>query len=88
MKLNVNFNKPKPDFSEESRKAISLLYFDEALRKEEYEDCARLVEAAKRFGAQQSEIDKVIAAYLGKGKGLKRNEAKARSMRSAVGRRF
>ena len=66
MKLNVNFNRKtsKPEFSEDARKAISLLYFEEALYKEQYEDCAQLVQAAKRFGAEPSEISKIIAKYL------------------------
>ena len=69
MKLNVNFNRKisKPEFSEdavEARKAISLLYLEEALYKEQYEDCAGLIVAAKGFGAEQGEISKVIAKYL------------------------
>ena len=87
MKLSVNFNKPKPDFSDESRKAVTLIYFEEALYKEEYEECAQLVQAAKRFGAQQSEIVKVIAKYLGNEKRPKRNEANTSLVRK-VGRRF
>ena len=66
MKLNVNFNRKtsKPEFSEDARKAIALLYLEEALYKEQYEDCAQLIEAAKGFGAEQPEISKVIAKYL------------------------
>ena len=83
MKLNVNFNKQtnKPEFSEDARKAITLLYLKEALEKEQYEECGQLIQAAKRFGAEQGEISKVIAKHLkGAGvrstKGLKRSEVK------------
>ncbi len=45
-------------------KATALLYFKEALLKQEYEDCGELVEIARKFGANTSEIQAVIAAYL------------------------
>jgi hypothetical protein len=56
-------------------KATSLLYFKEALLKEQYEDCKEFIRTAKRFGAQQDEIREVIAEYVGGGKGGRRNEA-------------
>ena len=45
-------------------KATALLYLKEALLKEEYEGCKELADSARKFGAQQGEISKVIAAYL------------------------
>jgi hypothetical protein len=81
MKLNLNFNKRtnKPEFSEDARKAVSLLYFEEALYKEEYEECGQLAQAAKALGAEQGEITKIIAKYLKGGKSPKR-EAKEVSL--------
>ena len=76
--INTTNRINKPEFSEDARKAISLLYFEEALYKEQYEECPALVEAAKGFGAEASEINKIIAKHLkGNKYGLpKRNEAK------------
>lgn len=45
-------------------KATALLYFKEALAKQEYESCKELVGIAKKLGAQQGEIDAAIASYL------------------------
>ncbi len=45
-------------------KTTSLLYLKEALNKGEFEDCKVLVTTAKTYGAAQSDIDEVIAAYL------------------------
>ena len=75
MKLNVNFNKKtnNPEFSDDARKAITLLYFEEALYKERYEECGQLVQTAKRFGAEQEEISQIIAKHL---KSAKRGFAK------------
>ena len=47
-------------------KASALLYFREALVKQEYETCAELAAAARELDAQQGEISEVIAAYLQK----------------------
>lgn len=46
-------------------KATSLLYFREALRAQQYEDCAELVRTAQSFGAQPKEIIRVIAGVIG-----------------------
>lgn len=64
MKLNVNFKRNKPELSEDARKAISLLYLEEALYKEQYEECAGLIQTAQGFGAEPSEVSKVIAKHL------------------------
>ena len=76
MKFNVNANNriSKPEFPDKARKDISLLYLEEALNKEEYENCVELINTAKYFGAKQSEIGKVIANYLDRDS-IKRNEA-------------
>jgi len=64
---------------DETLKATSLLYFRDALLKEQYEDCAELVRIAKRFGAAQSEISGVIAeSNRGMGAGLE-NGVKGRN---------
>ena len=45
-------------------KLTALVYFQEALYKQQYEGCKELATAARKFGAQQAEVDAVIAAYL------------------------
>lgn len=65
-------------------KLTSLLYFKEALLDQRYEDCARLLEAAKGFGARPGEISGVIAEVIRKEKGGGQNEANG----STLGRRF
>ena len=51
-------NKPKaPD---ELLKTTSLLYFKEALRNQQFEQCPTLIKTAKRFGAQDADIRRVI----------------------------
>ena len=49
-------------------KVTSLLYFKDALLKQEYESCQELLDSAKNFGAEQSEIDEAIASYSRSGK--------------------
>lgn len=77
MRNNIVFEngKNEPITRNEILKATSLLYFKEALLKEQYEDCTEFIRTAKRFGAQQGEIREVIAEYIGGGKGGRRNEA-------------
>jgi len=62
MKENAVFKneKNKPEARDEVLKATSLLYFKEALFNEEYEDCRELIRIAKRFGARQTDIRRVI----------------------------
>ncbi len=78
MENNINIQPGKGTL-----KATALLYFKEALFKERYEECASLIQQAKEFGTQQSEISAVIADYV---KGSAINERKARSQNSV--RRF
>ena len=49
---------------DEILKVTALLYLKEALLKEEYEGCQELVDSARKFGAQQGEINEVIAVTL------------------------
>ena len=49
---------------DEVLKVSALLYFREALVKQEYEICAELAAAARELGVGQGEISEVIAAYL------------------------
>ena len=59
-------NQPKaPD---ELLKTTSLLYFKEALRNQQFEQCPTLIKTAKRFGAQSADIRKVIDEYTNRGK--------------------
>jgi len=65
-------NEPKaPD---ELLKTTSLLYFKEALRNQQFEQCPTLIKTAKRFGAQNTDIRKVINEY-NRGKTGRLNEA-------------
>ena len=75
MKLNVNLTNRinKPEFSDEARKEIALLYLEEALDKEQYEDCRQIIENAKQFGVKNDEVSKFIVTFLkNKGKRLPR----------------
>jgi len=66
-------NKPKaPD---ELLKTTSLLYFKEALRNQQFEQCPTLIKTAKRFGAQNADIRKVINEYTNRGNAGQRSEA-------------
>ena len=65
----INKGKGKPIASSDILKATSLLYLKEALLKDEFETCAGLVQSAKRFGAQESEIKEVLAEAVREKKG-------------------
>lgn len=59
-------------------RATSLLYLQDALERERYEECAGLIQSAKGFGASQREVSSVIAKYIrkseaGRGEAAKRN---------------
>ncbi len=64
MKNNAIINQEQESTSDEIFKLTALVYFQEALLKQEYESCQELVGFAKGFGAAQSEIDEVIISYL------------------------
>ena len=65
--------------ADEILKATALVYFKDALLKQEYESCKELADLAKKFGAQQSEIREVIASYLKEAKLGNQNEAKLKT---------
>ena len=65
----------KPKVPDELLKTTSLLYFKEALRNQQFEQCPTLIKTAKRFGAQNADIRKVINEYNNRGKTGRRNEA-------------
>lgn len=52
------------DNTNEVLKATALLYFQQALLNQAYEECATLVTKAKAYGALQSDISNIIAQYL------------------------
>ncbi len=56
-------------------KVTALLYFKDALVKQEYENCQELINSAKRFGAEQVEINELIAQFLKGEKAGSRKEA-------------
>jgi len=65
----------KPKAPNELLKTTSLLYFKEALRDQQFEQCPTLIKTAKRFGAQNADIRKVINEYNNRGKTGRPNEA-------------
>ena len=69
---NTNNKSKAPD---ELLKTTSLLYFKEALRNQQFEQCPTLIKTAKRFGAQNADIRKVIDEYNNGGKTGRSNEA-------------
>ena len=61
MKGNLLFNRNKlPDAPDRTLKATALVYLEEALQSERYEECGQLVRNAQRYGASTEEIEKVI----------------------------
>jgi hypothetical protein len=50
--------------SNEVLKLSALVYLQDALVKQKYEQCAELVDIAVKFGADKGEIKQVIADYL------------------------
>jgi len=65
----------EPQAPDELLKVTALLYFKEALVKQEFEDCPSLIATAKRYGATQPEIWNVIAEYKGEGDTVRQIEA-------------
>lgn len=58
----------------------ALLYLQEALAEERYEECTELVSSAKELGVEQIEISTVLASYIRqlKGNGSEANQNNAR----------
>lgn len=64
MKNRLYNEKNKNELTDDrTLKATSLLYIQEALIAERYEECEGLIRAAKRFGATQEEISSVLSDY-------------------------
>ena len=61
--------------ADEILKATALVYFKDALFKQEYEHCKELMDLAKKFGAQPSEIREVLTSYIKEAKSGSQNEA-------------
>ena len=68
--------KNEPISRDEVLKATALLYFEEALLTERYEDCAELIRIAKGFGAGRGEIRGVIIRNNCGIRAVRINEAK------------
>lgn len=58
----------------------ALLYLQEALAEERYEECTELISSAKELGVGQTEISTVLASYVRRLKG-NGNEANANNAR-------
>ena len=58
----------------------AILYLQEALAQERYEECAQLIGSAKELGVGQAEISTVLASYVRqlKGNGNEANKTNAR----------
>lgn len=72
MRSTITRNK---DDTVDTLKLTSLLYLQEALEGERYEDCAELIQSAQDLGVQRSEISEVIGAYVRTLQGNRPNEA-------------
>lgn len=68
MKLTIN-NGGKPVTPDETLKTTALLYLEEALQTEQYEDCSEFIRSAKAFGAEDKEIKDVLVSFT---RGFKR----------------
>ena len=65
MRNNIIYtNNKKPAAPNKVLKATALIYFQEALAKEEFEQCPELIQKAHDFGANKKDIQKVIAQYV------------------------
>ena len=56
-------------------KTTSLLYLNDALEKQSFEECEELVQVARNFGASQADIEGVLSSHLRGDKYGGRNEA-------------
>lgn len=86
MRLNSTINNG-PDQSaraDEVLKLTALVYFEDALTAQRYEDCPELIRAAKSFGATQADIRAVINGYVG---GIKTGRGKEPAKPALKGRR-
>ena len=61
--------------SDEILKLTALVYFEEALNQEDYENCTELINIARGFGALQSDIKSIIATFI-RNKSGEKNGAK------------
>jgi len=76
MKSNLKFNRGKlPPGPDRTLKATALIYLEEALQAERYEECDRLIRNAQRYGAGPEEIGEVVADAA---KTVRRRVARAR----------
>lgn len=78
MRNNVVLTVPQPTNPDEVLKVTALVYLQEALIKQRFEDCTELIASARKFGARPDEIKDVITGYL-KGGPEGRNEAKPKN---------
>ncbi len=61
---------------DEVLKTTALVYLQQALISQKFEDCQELVNKAKKYGASPSEISSVITAFLQGSKPKAANEGK------------
>lgn len=71
--LELNGNVDAGYYGHQVLKLTSLIYLKEAVEKQEYENCAALIREAKGYGAQQSEINALLAEAFGPGYEAKTN---------------
>ena len=62
--LVVEKQENKPAAADFLLKATALLYLQDALQRERYEECALLIQSAKNYGAGQGEISEIIAKHI------------------------
>lgn len=63
MRFNFTFNKNANETENQDQvlQVTALAYLQDALANERYEECADLVKAARKYGAQGRDIQKVLA---------------------------
>jgi len=56
----------KPAAPNEILKVTALIYLEDALEKEEFEQCPELIQKAQYFGAGRGDVQKILAKYARK----------------------
>jgi hypothetical protein len=63
-KLNIQNKLIRSAGSTDALKESALVYLNEALSREEYEQCGQIIEGAKELGVTQDEIQKVLNQHI------------------------
>lgn len=72
-KIQINNRRPEPGRADAILKATALLYLEEALNGENYEDAPDLIRQAYNYGAKREEVRDVIGRFIRKRRTLDGN---------------